>query len=124
MKVIEIKNTTSFRIFLDILKIYTLIIILISIPILPKKKIKVETEKEKLEWICNYQKNLDLVKITDKRKIFKKTFKKTRSSEFENEIKHIIKIKNLSEKNKSNLNPRYAINTLRLIKKIFNNEIR
>jgi len=89
-----------------------------------EKKIKVETEKEKLEWICNYQKNLDLVKITDKRKIFKKTFKKTRSSEFENEIKHIIKIKNLSEKNKSNLNPRYAINILRLIKKIFNNEIR
>ena len=53
----------------------------------------------------------------DNKIIYSKKFKKTRSSEFENEIKHIIRIKNIAERNKSNLNPKYAIDVINLIKK-------
>ncbi len=88
-----------------------------------EKKITIICSNRKYEWICNFKKNVDLVKITSNEKnIYFKKFAKTRSSEFENEIKHILKIKTLSQKNDSNLNPKYAINTLRLIKKILKNE--
>lgn len=82
-----------------------------------EKRIKVEGEEKIFEWICNYQENLDIVKITNKKKIIKKTFKKTRSSEFENEIKHIINLKK-KDYNKSNINVPNAIKVINVIKKV------
>jgi predicted dehydrogenase len=82
-----------------------------------EKRIKVEGEEKIFEWICNYQENLDIVKITNKKKIIKKTFKKTRSSEFENEIKHIINLKK-KDYNKSNINLPNAIKVINVIKKV------
>ena len=78
----------------------------------------VTCSNKKYEWICNFKNGEDKIKIfMDNKIIYSKKFKKTRSSEFENEIKHIIRIKNIAERNKSNLNPKYAIDVINLIKK-------
>ena len=83
-----------------------------------EKKITLYESGKKYEWICNYKKGLDIIKKYSNNKLeFKKIFKKTRSSEFENEIKHIMNIKNLNQKNKSNLNPDHAIDVVNFIKK-------
>ena len=88
-----------------------------------EKKITVHCSNKKYEWQCNYRRNEDIIKISSKNKvIYLKKFKKTRSSEFENEIKHIFKVKNTLERNKSNLNPIHAVETINMIKKIFKNE--
>jgi predicted dehydrogenase len=85
-----------------------------------EKKITVLCSNKKYEWICNYLKNHDLVRITSNNKAINlKKFKKTRSSEFENEIKHIMKTNSILQRNKSNLNPTYAVDTINLIKKLF-----
>ena len=49
-----------------------------------------------------------------------KIFKKTRSSEFENEIKYVINLKKRDYK-KSNLNLKNAINVIKVINKILIN---
>ena len=88
-----------------------------------KKKITVKSNEKQIEWICNYKNGVDVVKVFRRGLLYyKKTFKKTRSSEFENQIKHILKIKTLKQQNNSNLNPYFAITTLKVIKKIFVNE--
>ena len=88
-----------------------------------EKKITVTSSSKKYEWQCNFKQNLDIVKISSNNETINvKQFKKTRSSEFENEIKYILKLNNISQKNKSNLNPKLAFNTIDLIKGIFKNE--
>ena len=85
-----------------------------------EKKISIYSPFKKYEWICNYKKNLDTIKIYKKNiLIFRKNFKKTRSSEFENEIAHIMKISNIRDKKKSNLSTHHAIDVIEFIKKAF-----
>ena len=58
-----------------------------------EKKVLVTCSNKKYEWICNFKNGEDKIKIfMDNKIIYSKKFKKTRSSEFENEIKHIIRI--------------------------------
>ena len=88
-----------------------------------EKKISIISSTKKYEWQCSFKKNLDIIKITSNNKtMIVKKFKKTRSSEFENEILHILKLNSISKINKSNLSPNLAFNTINLIKKIFENE--
>ena len=89
-----------------------------------KKNIKIFTNNKIYEFICSYKNNLDIVTIQnlDNELIISKKFKKTRSSEFENEIKHLLKINSLKEIKKSNLNTTIAFITINQIKKHFDNE--
>ena len=63
---------------------------LISFP--ARKNIIINSKNFKFEWYCNFIKNTDKVVITNLKtnKNKSKIFKKTRSSEFENEIKYIL----------------------------------
>ena len=88
-----------------------------------EKMIAIYGKNSKIIWVCNYKQNADLVRIYKNNIInYEKFFKKTRSSEFENEIKQIMKIKNIKERNELNLNPNYAFETIKIIKKIFKND--
>ena len=88
-----------------------------------EKKITIYGKNSKIIWVCNYKQNVDLVRIYKNNIInYEKFFKKTRSSEFENEIKQIMKIKNIKERNELNLNPNYAFETIKIIKKVFKND--
>ena len=86
-----------------------------------KKQIYIKYKTGEIKLIFGYKSNYDCVLIKNKKKVITKFFKKTRSSEFENEIKHVISSKS---SNKSNLNPIMAIRTLNIIKKLImrNNE--
>ena len=67
----------------------------------------------------NYKKNYDAVIINYKGRVRKlRLFKKTRSSEFANEIQHILNINNIKKYNLSNIKLQNAIETMSLIKKI------
>lgn len=86
-----------------------------------QKNITISNGLYKANWICNFKNNVDSVNIFYKNKIRKnKIFKKTRSSEFENEIKEILSINTLAKYNKSFLNPIYAIETMKTIRKAIN----
>ena len=88
-----------------------------------EKKITIYGKNSKIIWVCNYKQNVDLVRIYKNNIInYEKFFKKTRSSEFENEVKQIMKIKNIKERNELNLNPNYAFETIKIIKKVFKND--
>lgn len=69
-------------------------------------------------WYCNFKKNIDLVIIKYNKKKFSKEFKKNRSSEFENELLHIQKINNYKNYKQSFLSLDYAIEVMKIIKKI------
>ena len=89
-----------------------------------KKKITIDTVKYKYFWINNYKKNIDAVikkNISDgkEKKFF---FQKTRSSEFENEIKHILKINDKKSYLSSNININKALLVHEIISKTVNNE--
>ena len=87
-----------------------------------EKKVIITCADTEYEWICNYENNKDIIRKIYKNKIrIIKKFRKTRSSEFENEIKNIMKINNIKQKKSSNLNPKHAIDVVRTIKKIFKN---
>ena len=92
---------------------------LITFP--PQKKIEAILNGRKISWIHNYDKGVDAV-ISEinsgKNKI--KLFKKTRSTEFENEIKHIFSVKNQMDYKKSRLNILYGIVVMDTIKGFFN----
>jgi hypothetical protein len=70
-----------------------------------------------ISWINNFKKNFDAVIFSNKNitKIYK--FKKTRSSEFQNEIKYLLNIKK-KDVIKSNLNISHGIEVMNLINKI------
>ena len=74
---------------------------LISFP--ARKNIIIHTKKFKFEWHFNYKKNVDKVIITDLKtnQIKSKIFKKTRSSEFENEINYILNCSSKKYENSS-----------------------
>ena len=83
------------------------------------KSIFIKSKNKTVELIFGYNKNNDCCITTINSKIKKKLFKKTRSSEFENEIKYIHKKIN---SRKSNLRPSYAIETLKIINKCISNK--
>lgn len=86
-----------------------------------EKKIIFISGKYRFEWICNYKNNEDLVcKFIGNNLVGSTTFKKTRSSEFENEIKHIMKINSKKIAKNSNLSPINAFNVLKIIKRVLN----
>ena len=72
-----------------------------------------------IRWICNYKKNLDIINVYKKNKIKQFIFKKTRESEFINEIKHILSIKNQNDYKNSPINILMGVKTMRMIKIIF-----
>lgn len=86
-----------------------------------EKKIIIKSDKNTFSWTCNYKKNLDAVEISNSRSKKIKLFKKTRSSEFENEIKHIMKIKNRIDYNKSKLNLANSLKVFNLIQRLMKN---
>jgi hypothetical protein len=86
-----------------------------------EKKIRYISGNYKFEWVCNSKSNEDLVSKFNGNKLINSTkFKKTRSSEFENEIKHIMKINSKKDAEKSFLNPVHAFHALKIIKSILN----
>ena len=84
-----------------------------------EKKIKVATANTNYYWVCNYKKNFDAVFFYKNNKKIFKLFKKTRSSEFENELKHIISIRNKKNYINSPLNLYNALETFKLIRQNF-----
>lgn len=89
-----------------------------------KKNIIIFSSNKIYEFQCSYKKNLDLVTIKNLNNnlIFTKTFKKTRSSEFENEIKHLLKINSFKKSKETNLNTNIAFVIIDQFKKHFKNE--
>jgi hypothetical protein len=85
---------------------------LISIP--ANKTIFIKSKNKTVELIFGYNKNYDCCITSINNKIKKKFFKKTRSSEFENEIKYIYKNKNSQN---TNLSPNHAFEVLKIINK-------
>ena len=93
---------------------------LITFP--PEKNIYVKFKYGYLKWICNYKKNLDAVIFKNHNKILIKTFKKTRTSEFINELDHIRKISTKRTYENSPINIYNALNTFSIIQKLLKNE--
>ena len=70
-----------------------------------KKKIFIRNRNVRAELVFNYKHNIDNVSFFKNEKLkLMKNFKKTRSSEFENELKHVINIKNVKNYRRSNIN--------------------
>lgn len=84
-----------------------------------KKEIRINYKNKSIIWKCNFKKNIDSVEIIDKQNIHLKLFKKTRSSEFENEIKYILSNRNMKN---SNLNINYSIKTMKCIRTFLKND--
>jgi len=73
--------------------------------------------------VFNYKNNIDNVSFFKNEKLkLIKNFKKTRSSEFKNELKHVINIKNAENYKKSNINVLNGIKTIMIIKKLLKND--
>lgn len=84
----------------------------------PLKKIVVETDNQEFTIMFNYQTNIDAVIIYKNKRVFiKKLFKKNRSTEFEREINHILKI-NKQEYLSSPINVKNGIDVIEIIRKI------
>ncbi len=82
------------------------------------KKIEVSNGSNLLKIIFNYDLNKDVVlKYKNNSLMYKKYFKKNRSSEFENEIKHLIQYSNKKE---TNLSVSHAIDVMHVIRKSLN----
>lgn len=93
---------------------------LISYPAEKKILIKKGCYKATLEF--NHKYNTDNVSFFKNNKLLtSKNFKKTRSSEFEGELKHILKIQNVKKFSNSNINVITGIKTIKLIKSILKN---
>lgn len=84
------------------------------------KSILIKSKGCNIQLIFNYKKNCDAVIILNNNKKKIKIFKKTRSSEFENEIKYVVNLKKKDYK-KSNLNLQNAIDVMKVIKKVLIN---
>ena len=81
-----------------------------------EKNILIKFKDYQIKWICNLKKNLDTVIIEKKQKKIIKTYKKTRSSEFVNEINHIMKIRTKKQYDNSPINVYNSLKVLKLIK--------
>ncbi len=86
-----------------------------------KKEIRVNYHDKSIIWKCNFKKGIDLVRVISNQKVNDKVFKKTRSSEFENEIRHILSA-NKKYNGLSNLDMKYSIATMKCIKSLLENE--
>lgn len=84
-----------------------------------EKKIYVGLKNGYIKWTCNIFKNQDLVTIKYKNKEIVQKFKKTRSSEFVNELIHLDKIKTKKQYEKSYINIYNALQTLTFIQETF-----
>ena len=84
-----------------------------------EKKIYVGLKNGYIKWTCNIIKNQDLVIIKYKNKEIVQKFKKTRSSEFVNELIHLDKIKTKKQYEKSNINIYNALQTLTFTQETF-----
>lgn len=89
---------------------------LITFP--PEKNIYIKLDNGYLKWICNYNINTDAVIYKYLNKYIVKTFSKTRSSEFINELKHIDKVTTKKIYEISRINIHNALNTFKIIQKI------
>lgn len=84
------------------------------------KSIKISDGENQIYLIFNYAQNKDAVIIHKNGiQISKKIFKKSRTSEFKNEIKYILNYKN-DLKNNSNLSINNSIDVINIIKRAFN----
>ena len=85
------------------------------------KNITISNKNYKAQWKCNFKTNKDSVSLFHNNRLkFTKIFKKTRSTEFENEIKEILSINTMKKRNESFLNPVYGIDAMKLVGKMFN----
>ncbi len=82
------------------------------------KSIKIETNDRSINWYCNYKKDKDCITIIKNNSKSEKIFKKTRSSEFVNEIKHIMRIDNKKKYNNSPINLDNSLKVFNLIQKV------
>ena len=84
-----------------------------------QKQVKISGDNYKLIWQCNYKKNVDRVVEHIRGKEKNIYFSKSRSQEFENELKYIL---NLSRNNydKSFLNLNNAIDVKNFFTKLLN----
>ncbi len=86
-----------------------------------KKSVCIYTKKKKYELIFNFKKKYDLIKLTDlntgKTKILK--FMKKRSTDFINELNHILDINNKLNYKNSFINIKYGLSVQNIINKIF-----
>ena len=85
------------------------------------KSICIYTKKNKYELIFNYRKNCDLIRITNLRSgfIIIKQFKKKRSTDFINEIKHILEINSKEKYKNSFIQLKYGLKVQSIINSIF-----
>lgn len=86
----------------------------------PRKEIKVFCNKFNFSWIHNYNSKADAVIIYEKNREKINFFKKSRSTEFVNEIKHIESIKTKKDYLASRINVKKGVETISVIKKFFN----
>ncbi len=84
------------------------------------KSILIKSRSCNIQLIFNYRKNCDAVIIMKNNTKKIKIFKKTRSSEFEKEIRYVVDLKKKNYK-KSNLNIQNAINVMKIINKVIIN---
>jgi predicted dehydrogenase len=91
---------------------------LITFP--PDKNVYIKLDKGFLKWICNYKENEDAVIYKYNKKNFIKTFTKTRSSEFTNELNHIFAVNSKKDYINSRVNIINGLKTLKMIKSIIN----
>ncbi len=93
---------------------------LISMP--ARKNVILHSRKFKFEWQCNYKKDKDTITITNLKDYKTKTkiFKKTRSSEFENEINYIMNC-SLKTYKDSPINILKSISVQKIINKLSKN---
>lgn len=87
----------------------------------PIKKVTYFDSEKKIIWHNSFSKNTDCINYHTKNynKIY--NFKKNRSSEFEQEIKHIFALKNQKQYNNSPLNIKYSIEVMTIISKTLKN---
>jgi hypothetical protein len=85
------------------------------------KEVKLIVDNKTVKWSCSIKKNFDVLKIYNHSLNVSNTlnFRKTRSSEFKNELKHIFLIKNKSQYIKSPLYYKNAVEVLKLVKQFF-----
>jgi len=83
------------------------------------KSVRIEYNNKIFIWTCNYQKNRDSIEIISSKSKTIKLFKKTRSSEFVNEIKHIMGINKKITYKKSAINLENSLKVFNLIQKSF-----
>ena len=120
----EKKNFPKYDVYSNI-KIYNKnLCIIIETDLLNDRAQKMITafdSEKKLNWIHSASSNFDRVEYTYGKKNIFKNFKKTRSLEFETELKEIFNVKDYDKYKNSTLNIKYAIEVMKIISKTLQN---